>query len=402
MMVSATVFWLSVFTVAYVYLLYPLLVALLARLSSKPVARDRNSRPAVTLLIAAYNEERCIARKLENSLALDYPSDRLQIMVVADGSTDRTADAVREFAGRGVELLFEPERRGKMAAINRAMKHVRGEIVVFSDANNTYDALAIQHLVAPFADDGVGAVSGAKVVVDDDRPLSGSEGVYWRYESFIKKQETRLGSCVGAVGEILAIRRSLFVPPPRTVINDDFYMCMQIAGRGLRVVYCPEARSVEYASASVAGEIVRRTRIIAGRYQAMLLLPGLLSLRQPLFVWQVVSHKLMRPLVPFAMLGAVAGNLGMVLWPAPLGPLPFLRGNPPWGEVILALQAAFYVMALVGAKARIGGWMGKILHIPAFLVQSNYAALLGLLSLLKRGDGVLWKKVERADESPEA
>ena len=399
-MVAAAFFWGSMFTVFYVYALYPLAVTVLAALFPRRIASDPSHCPTATLLIAAYNEERCIARKLENALGLRYPRERLQIIVAADGSDDGTAEIVRGFADRGVALLHVPERSGKMAAIVRAMARARGEIVIFSDANNIYDPDALRQLVAPFADPAVGAVGGAKQIFDDTRPLSRSEGLYWKYESFIKSRETRLGSCVGAAGEILAIRRELFSAPPPHVINDDFYICMQIAGRGARVVYAPAARSVEYASSSATGEITRRARIVAGRYQAMLLLPRLVSLRHPLLLWQVVSHKFMRPLVPFAMVGALAGNIGMLAAPPPAGPLPLLRGTPPWGGIFFAAQALFYGLALLGSRIRGKGVAGKLLHLPAFLVQSNYAALLGFLGLFRGKRGVLWKRVARGDEAP--
>jgi cellulose synthase/poly-beta-1,6-N-acetylglucosamine synthase-like glycosyltransferase len=183
-------FWLSVGIILYAYAGYPLLVTLLAQLRAKerpypPIL------PSLTLLIAAYNEEEVIAAKLENSLALDYPRDRLQILVTADGSSDRTPDIVKQFADRGVELNHRLQRQGKMAAINRAMPKARGDVVVFSDANNLYDPQTLRELVRPLADTAVAAVSGAKTIIKDGSSLGNSEALYWRYESFIKKQETR-------------------------------------------------------------------------------------------------------------------------------------------------------------------------------------------------------------------
>ena len=179
--------------ILYTYAGYPLLLALLARTRRKPAPYPA-AQPLVTLLIAAYKEEAVIARKLDNSLELDYPRERLQILVAADGSDDRSAEIVQGYADHGVELNYTPERGGKMAAINRAMPNARGEIVVFSDANNMYDPRAIRELIAPFADPKVGAVTGAKTIVQDEGGLSESEGLYWKYESFIKKQETRLNA----------------------------------------------------------------------------------------------------------------------------------------------------------------------------------------------------------------
>jgi len=236
---AAWLFWISVALVAYVYAGYPLALALLARLRPKPGWKPPDDLPAVTLVIAAYNEEDVIARKLENSLGLDYPSDRLQIIVAADGSSDSTAEIVRSYSDRGVELSYSPERMGKSAAVGRALSLARGDVVVLSDANNLYAADALRLLVAPFADPRVGAVSGAKVVSGEEGGVGESEGAYWRYESFIKAQETRLGSCTGACGEILAVRRELLEPPPASVINDDFYIAMRVIRKGYRLVYVP-------------------------------------------------------------------------------------------------------------------------------------------------------------------
>ena len=389
-------FWVSVLAILYVYLGYPVLVTLLARLRRPEVSSRQPWIPSLTILIAAYNEEGCIARKLENTLALDYPREKMQVIVVADGSDDRTSEIVRDFGSRGVQLLHRPERRGKMDAINRAMEAASGEIVVFSDANNLYQPDALRELVAPFADGRVGVVTGAKLVAADSSLLAASEGLYWKYESFIKRKESRLGCCVAVAGEILALRRVLFSPPPSRVINDDFFMAMDIARRGYRVVYASRARSVEPVSATARDEITRRSRIVAGRIQAILLSPRLLTLRRPLVAWQVVSHKFMRPLVPFAMIGALAANVVLVVWPPPAA--VGIRGlAPPWNLAALCCQGIFYGLAVVGTRLGKKGFLGKALYVPVYLVQSNLAALLGIWGLLRGGSTVVWKKVARRD-----
>lgn len=384
-------FWLCVGTVGYTYAGYPLALTLLARLRRSPQPFPP-ATPSVTLLVAAYNEEQVIGAKIENSLALDYPPDRLQILVAADGSDDETAAIVGAYAPRGVELSYSPARRGKMAAINRAMARARGEIVVFSDANNMYEPGALCALVAPFADPRIGASTGAKHIVESGEALGASEGLYWKYESFIKKQETRLGSCTGVAGEILAIRRELFELAPERVINDDFYMAMRIVRRGYRCVYVPEARSSEPVSLTAQDEVARRSRIVAGRYQAISLAPSILSLRRPLVAWQVISHKFLRPLVPLAMIGAAAANLAAVVR-APSGGLARLA--PPYSWVMLGLQSAFYGAAWLGGRTGRGGVLGKLLYVPTFLVNSNYAALHGLYRFLFGRQNQLWQRVQR-------
>lgn len=394
----ARLFWFCVGSIAYVYAGYPALLALLARTRPRPKPYPA-ATPSVTLLIAAYNEQAVIGEKLENTLALDYPADRLQIIVAADGSDDGTPDLVRAFAGRGVELSYSPPRRGKMAAINRAMAQGRGEIVVFSDANNLYASDALRELTAPFADPTVGAVSGAKQILKGDGALGESEGMYWKYESFIKEQETRLGCCTGVAGEIFALRRDLWELAPDGIINDDFYLAMRLVRRGYNVVYAPNARSAERVAPTVQDEVARRARIIAGRYQAIALAPQLLPFRRPLIIWEVVSHKFMRPLVPLAMVGALLTNLVAVARPSRRDGLWGLGAPTHW--VMLGLQASFYTLAWLGNRVERDGKWGKLLYLPTFLVNSNGAAVIGLYRFLRGRQTTLWERVQRRQSALE-
>lgn len=391
-------FWLSIFTVVYVYAGYPIIVTALARIYSKPIDKQMIT-PSVTLLIAAYNEEMVIEDKIHNSLALDYPKDRLQILIAADGSDDRTVEIIQQYKDAGIELSFMPERRGKMMAITRAIQKARGEIIVFSDANNYYKSDAIKILVRSFADSNIGAVSGAKHINEDGNPLGSTEGLYWKYESFLKQQETRLGSCMGVAGEILAIRRELFVEPPTPVVNDDFYILMQILRQGYRLIYEPLALSYEGISATATDEIVRRTRIVAGRYQAIGMAAQLLPWKNPLVVWQIFSHKFLRPLVPLMMILALLSNIIAIVWP-PVA----IRGqwfwlSPPFNQWFFLLQCLFYLLALLGNFIHKKGWIGKILYLPSYLVNSNFAALIGLARYLAKKQQVTWKKVDRQEKT---
>ena len=388
-------FWLCVSSIFYTYLGYPLLLSLLARIRPKQQPYQA-ATPKVTLLIAAHNEEAIIAKKLENCLALDYPADQLQILVAADGSDDRTADIVRTYAPQGVELSYSPPRRGKMAAINRAMAQARGAIVLFSDANNMYEGSVLREIVTPFADPTVGAVTGAKSIVRGDGVLGESEGLYWKYESFIKKQVTRLGCCTGVAGEILAIRHDLFEPPPDRVINDDFYMAMRVIRRGYRVIYTSQARSWERVSVSAQDEKTRRARIIAGRYQAITLASELLPWPRPLIVWQIVSHKFLRPLVPFAMIGALLTTFLAVINPSYVEKHRLFHLAPPFNWLLLLAQLLFYGLAWLGNRpSGREGRLGKLLYLPTFLVNSNLAALLGFYRFLNKSQTPLWQRVQR-------
>ncbi len=252
------IFWTCVAAVAYTYAGYPLLVGALARLRPRPAAYPA-TEPHVTVIIAAYNEAAVLAAKLENVLGLDYPAGKLQIVVAVDGDDDGSCAIVERFADRGVELSYSPERRGKMAAINRAVARARGDVLLFSDANNMYMPDAMRHLVAPFSDRTVGAVTGAKLIADGDGALGDSEGLYWKYEAFIREQETRLGCCTGVAGEILAVRADLFEAPPNSIICDDFWIATQLIRRGYRVVYVGQAKSIERVSVAAADEVTRRT-----------------------------------------------------------------------------------------------------------------------------------------------
>ncbi len=383
----AFLFGFSVFFVAYTYLGYPLLIALAARFIHKraptPVSDLR-----VTLLITAYNEENVIGKKIENSLSLDYPADKLQIIVAADGSTDQTPEIVKQFKDRGVVLAFTPQRDGKMAAINRAIPLAQGDIIVFSDANNMYDADAIRKLVAPFSDAKVGATTGAKLIIQDGGNLSGAEGIYWKYESWIKKNETVLGTCTSSVGEILAVRRALYNPPPNNIINDDYYMVLDLIRRGFQIHYVPEARSLEYISATARDEMVRRSRMNAGKYQAISLSFNLLPFNRPLVIWQIISHKYCRAFLPFGFIGALLTNILIVL----------LQSNSPsaffyW--ILLILQIAFYGAAGVGNRVKFQGVLGKMFYLPTYLVNSNMAILHGFYGYLSKKQTNVWERVRR-------
>lgn len=400
---SGRFFWFCVTLIGYVYAGYPALLTVLARLRPQPLFAPPADLPIVTLLIAAYNEQNVIAAKLSNSLALDYPRDRLQILVAADGSDDATPDIVADFADCGVELSYRPERAGKLAAITRALALARGEIIVLSDANNLYDAGALRALVAPFADPSVGATTGAKVIAKGDGALGDSEGLYWKYESYIKRQETRLSSCTGAVGEIMAVRRGLLdqpLLPEARLMADDLALAMHVLKQGYRVVYIPNARSIERVSASAQDEQERRARIVAQRFVLMRHSHRMLPLLNPLLVWQIVSHKYLRLFVPLAMIGALLANLAAVIRPAAQGGM--LRLASPFNWVMLALQAVFYALAWMGGRNECRGIWGKALYIPAFLVNGNRAALVGLYRFLTGRHTSLWNRVQRRERESSA
>lgn len=398
MKIFGLIFWFCVLFISYVYAGYPLIVAGLARLRRRSDVYQEIT-PKVSILIAAYNEQDVIAAKLENTLALDYPADCMQIVAAVDGSDDRTAEIVESFADRGVELSYDVRRRGKTVAINRAVPRLKHDIVVFSDANNMYAPDALRELVRPFANPKVGGVTGSKMIVEDTDAHASADGLYWKYEAFIKKNETRLGSCTGVAGEILAIRRDLFQPPADHVINDDFFIGMGVLRHGYRLVYAPGAHSYERSSLTEQDEAVRRSRIVAGRYQAMLMAGSLLPWRNPVLVWQIVSHKFMRPLVPLVMILAFLTTLAACLWPPVASDADWLYLAPPFNFIFLAGEILVLLLAFFGSSLKELGFLGKLLYIPTFLVNSNLAAVLGLYSFFTGRQTALWKRARRRGES---
>jgi len=380
------VFWGSMAFIAYTYVGYPIVLTALAAVAG----RERNHplhTPKVTIVVAAYNEESVIDRKLTELGAMAYPAEMLQVIVAADGSGDATAAIAARH--EGVEVLHRPERRGKMAAINRALEWATGEIVVFSDANNRLLPDAVAEIVRPFADPTVGAVTGRKVATGESG-LGFSEGAYWRYETHLRRMEDRLGCTVGVNGELLAIRRELFRPAPDCVINDDQWLAHQVIKGGHRVAFRPEAVSTEAVSGSAAAEAERRSRMVAGQWQVFGRLHREIPWRRPLVAWMLLSHKIFRPLVPFAMIAALVAAVAAVATAAEGG--AFALGNP-WGVTALGAQVAFYAAAAMPKMLR--RLVGRAGYLPRFLVDSNAAALRGLWRHVTGGQSAAWERVPR-------
>jgi len=367
--------------VAYVFAGYPALMALLARIRPRPVQHDPRHRPTVSLMVVAYNEAPVIEQKLLNCAQLDYPAERLEVIVIADGSDDGSPDRLRDRAG--VRLLFEPERRGKLMAMDRGARHAKHEILVFSDANNLYSPDALLELVAPFADPAVGVVTGRKAIASDTgRPLDETESLYWRYESQIKAWENVTGSVTGVAGEILAFRRAAYPNLPAGILNDDFVQAMTAAANGWRVAYAPRAISLERASATIEDEALRRARLVTGRLQALSHVLGPLAARNPQLAWQVVSHKGLRPLVPGLLLVALLSSASA-------------GRRSRWGRVIVAGQAAFAGAALAGWRGERTGRRHRLTHLPFYFVRMNIATVRGIRDFAAGRREAVWQRVER-------
>lgn len=375
-------------SIFYVLVGYPMIVIVLARILGRHRVTDEldDSHPSVTVIVAAYNEQSVIADRIQNLLSLNYPNDRLTILVAADGSDDRTAEIARSFADDRVIVLADGPRRGKAAAINRAIAMVESELVVFSDANNEYEPDGLIHLVAPFSNPEVGAVTGAKRVKPSDDQVGLGEGLYWRYESLIKVAESRIGSCVAVTGEMLAARTAVLDALPEDIINDDFYVAMQVLRSGLDVVYQPQAISWEPASQSASDDRHRRERIVAGRIQALTMAQQIVPWRRPLIAWQVVSHKLSRPLIP-----ALAG-VGLLATLLSMKTAIREQHGLALPSAALAGQVALYGAARAG---RVSDRPGRIAKLAAYLVDSNRASVGGTIGFLRGRQSVMWEKATR-------
>ncbi len=375
-------FWLAAGTIVYVYAGYPLLLALVTLLRGRRFVRTGHSEPAVTLIVSAYNEEAVIAEKIDNCLALDYPRDRLQVLVVSDCSEDRTDAIVQGYAARGVTLLRMQERGGKTLGLNAGVSAARGEIVVFSDANAMFDAGALRSIVANFADPAVGAVTGeSRYRTAGAERAAESEGLYWRYELALKRLESAVGSLVGGDGAIYAIRKSLYRPMKASDLS-DFVNPLQIVAQGYRNVYEPRAVSFEHAGDSFAKEYRRKVRIVNRAWRALMSLPHLMNpLRHGWFAAQVISHKLLRWLVPVFMIVAFAANVVLALsggW--------FYR-------TLLAGQIVFYALALAGRALARRAEPPRIFAIPWYFVMVNVASLRGILDAFAGKTYTTWTTV---------
>jgi cellulose synthase/poly-beta-1,6-N-acetylglucosamine synthase-like glycosyltransferase len=293
-MTREALFWLAAFWIVYVYVGYPVVLVLLAAMRSRTVAQQPVT-PLVTIVTAAFNERRHIAETLENKLRLDYPPDRLEIIVVSDESVDGTDEIVRSFEARGVKLIRQQPRQGKTAGLNLAIPQARGEIIVFSDANSLYAPDALRHLVANFADPGVGYVTGKMIYVNADGSLIGDGcSAYMKYENVLRALETRVGSVVGVDGGIDAVRRSLYAPM-RPDQLPDFVLPLHVVEQGYRVVYEPRALLKEHALSSTSDEFRMRVRVSLRSFWALWSKRRLLApWTGALFAWQLWSHKLLR------------------------------------------------------------------------------------------------------------
>ncbi|MGP0593598.1 glycosyltransferase family 2 protein [Nitrospira sp. T9] len=374
-------FWVAFGAVLYTYFGYPFLVWVFARLRPRPI-KQNVIFPSVSMVIAAYNEEKVIDAKMTNTMALAYPEDQLEIIVVADGSTDQTVSIAQSYKTQGVTVLYRPLRQGKTAALNHAVSSAKGEIIFFSDANTMYEPTVIQKIVRNFHDPSVGGVSGRKVILEDTaRQTSQGETAFWNYEGWLKSEESHLGSIVGADGEIFAIRKSLFSSMPPSIVHDDMFLSLKIVEAGFRVIYEEEATSAEYSSKTLHDEFFLKVRYASAGYQILSEFRRMFLPPKTTFAFQFISHKLFRWLIPFFL-------LGMLLTSAVIPSL--------WYQSLFWGQIFFYLAAVLGWVLMEKLGRTNIFYVPLYFCMGNAAALYGFFRhFFSAGQTSLWRKAER-------
>src|SRR3984885_6600154 len=350
------IFWICFLLVAYAYFGYPIYLWILVRLRARPIFKQQIF-PSLSIVIAARNEEANLPAKLKTLQLLEYPQDRIQIVVASDGSTDRTASILREQADRVVAVILD-ESNGKACALNEAVKHSTGEILVFLDARQFVEPNSVSELVSCFADPGVGAVSGELLLeTSSGAPSPDALGIYWKIEKVVRKLESASGSVVGVTGAIYAIRRELYTEIPPGTILDDVFVPMNVARKGKRVVFQPSAIARDRLFSEKGKEFSRKVRTLTGNYQLLRLAPWLLSPANPL-LFRFISHKLLRLLVPLLLV--------LMLIASAMASGPFFR-------LIFWFQILFYFLAVLGSFSPSARKL-KLVAIANTFVMLNAAA----------------------------
>jgi cellulose synthase/poly-beta-1,6-N-acetylglucosamine synthase-like glycosyltransferase len=374
------VFGLSVAALFYTYAGYPMLIAAVSALRPRRVKRGEYL-PQVSVIITAFNEERALAAKLANALALDYPRDLLEVIVASDCSTDRTEDIAREFASRGVKLHRQPERLGKTAAQNAAIEKAHGEIVVFSDATSHYQPNVLKMIVPNFADEQVGCVGGRLVYVDHHQSDIGRGAKsYWGYETFLKRHESRACSLIGVSGCLYAVRRSAYVPLEHDACS-DFIIATKMVEQGLRAIFEPNAICTEETNQRPANEMKMRVRVIAQTFSDLWRNRAMMNpFRRGLYAWQLFSHKVMRYFVPFFLLALLTASATLSF------------GSPLY-RIVFLLQVLGYSCAVASWLLEKSGVRSRVLALPHYFVLANVASVIALFQFLRGERYARWQPI---------
>jgi cellulose synthase/poly-beta-1,6-N-acetylglucosamine synthase-like glycosyltransferase len=394
MLTLKILFWATLLIVFYTYIGYGILLYIIIRLKRllkgaplQPAMPADEDLPTMTLMICAYNEEEVVKEKMENTLALDYPKDKFRIMWVTDGSNDHTNELLKAYPE--VDIVFSPERKGKTAALKHGLRELKTRYVAFTDANTMINSGALREIARLFSDPTVGCVSGEKRVAarKAGEMAAEGEGLYWKYESTLKRWDSELYSAMGAAGELYAIDPKLCREVPDEALLDDFMLSMYVVQAGKRIAYTPDAFAREYGSANIYEESKRKRRIAAGGLQSIWWLRSMLNpLHQPLVTFQYVSHRVLRwSITPIAMVLLLLVNIALVV-----------MGAGTFYTVMLILQAIFYLMALAGWLQNRIGYKNKLLYTAYYFVFMNFNVFRGMAYLKSHGKSGAWEKAKRS------
>jgi cellulose synthase/poly-beta-1,6-N-acetylglucosamine synthase-like glycosyltransferase len=378
-------FWVCVGLIMYTYFAYPLFLYILSKISRKEDSSNyvintyKNYIPTVSMVIAAYNEEKVIRDKMENCMAIDYPKGKFEIIVGSDGSSDRTNEIVKSYEISGVKLINYTDRRGKISVLNRTVPQASGEIVVLSDANTIYEPDAVRKLIRHFNDKRIGVVCGKLILLTKDKKQA-EEGYYWKYECMLKAMESKLGALLGANGGIYALRKELFEPIPDNTIVDDFVIAMKVKEKGFDIIFEQEAIAYEDAAQSIKAEFGRRVRIGAGCFQAIPMTKRLLNPMRGSIAFAYWSHKIIRWIVPFLLAIAFVSNIILL--------------NNLFYLILFVIQLLFYSAALIGHVLG-NRKSSRLFSIPYYLGSMNLALLFGFFRFVTKTQKVTWKRTER-------
>ena len=371
-------FWFSLSFIFYTYIGYPFILLLWSRIRMKPVDK-KYIEPFVSIVIAAFNEERFISQKLTNCLQLDYPKDKLEIIIVSDGSDDGTNDIIKGFQTKGVRVLSYPERKGKPTALNLGVAETRGEIILFTDARQILDKSSIRELVANFSDPQIGSVSGELMLISEDRNVSSEGmGMYWKVEKWMRERESQIHSMLGATGAIYAIRKSLFTPIPPETILDDMLIPLKGVLKGYRAIFDRSAKAYDISTKDLREESKRKVRTLGGNFQLIQLESRLMDpFSNPVF-FQFISHKVFRLIVPFGMGLCFFSNIFLI---------------STFYILTLIFQCLFYLGAILAPWAP-ENHFGKIMKGAKVIVEMNLAAIKGLYRFITNSQLSVWEKAK--------
>ena len=386
-------FWMGVFLVFYTYIGYGMLLWVLVKMKRfvkgkavKAALPADEKLPDVTFMVCAYNEQDVVDMKIENTLQFDYPHDKLHMMWVTDGSTDETNDRLSRYPD--VEIVFSPERKGKTAALNHGISMVKTDFTIMTDANTIVNPEAIREIVRCFLDPQVACVAGEKRVMarHEGQTAAEGEGLYWKYESALKKLDSELYSAMGAAGELNAIRTRLYKPMPENALLDDFVMSMRMVDNGYKIAYSPEAYAMEYGSADLNEESKRKRRIAAGGLQSIWWLRKMMNpLRHPIVAFQFVSHRVLRwSITPIALLALIPINVILVM----------LKAGSVY-NIIWVLQLLFYLAAFISWTLERKGRKNKFLYVPYYFLFMNLNVFKGMKYLCSHQSSGAWEKAKR-------